>query len=77
MWNSFEQVARSTHEKGGAVTIEWPANCRYWTWPCVEQLLEELSMRRVPGHGCALGLRNRDQTAFIKKPWCIASNIPH
>ena len=77
MWKSFEQVARITHDKGGAVAIEWPEHCRYWGWPCVQRLLEELSMQQISFHGCVLGLKNKDQTSYIKKPWCIASNLPH
>jgi hypothetical protein len=77
LWNACVPIAEFVLANGGTVSIEWPAGCAYWHWPCVTSFLDKHGFMNARCDGCAFGLVSPKTGKPILKPWRIATTCKH
>lgn len=67
------EVARYAHSLGTQVHWEFSERSEGWKLPEVVCFLAELRLEKVTCHGCAVGLRAKDQQKALCKGWTVAT----
>jgi hypothetical protein len=75
IWKSFVRVAEQVLSNGGHIAFEWPNNCAYWRWDCVQAFVRKHNLHSAVFHGCALGLVSRKEGIPIKKAWRVCTSL--
>ena len=60
--------------QGGMIGFEWPASCRGWQIPELQQFIKRHNLYVVHVDGCMLGVKSTSGDP-IKKPWQIVTNV--
>ena len=56
------------------IAFELPKTCLYWSWPEVQALIKQHSLRVARIDGCMMGVVDKDGIPLLKA-WCIATNV--
>ena len=83
LWINAVEVMEHCNKVGAMAILEWPTNNLYWKLPKVVKYFSRTfptengitgSWQPVRIHGCAYGLRSKDNRP-IKKPWTLMTNM--
>ena len=53
---------------------ELSERCEAWQLPLIQEMAQQLGLRKVTTHGCCVGLRTHDKKQLLCKGWTIASS---
>ena len=67
------QIGEYVISHNGRFVWEWPAYCKGWRLPQLEDFVQRHNLIKVQFHGCMLSIRGK-QTKLIKMPWVLATN---